>query len=191
MHVSRMAALTAATITIAGGLAVAIGGSASAGETWVQSFARSGPDAPCVAPAELDIAWQPDWTGSPDWTPTWEQWANDGAGGWTCTRSIGWAKSSPEGTSSDVVQGAGCVLVFPDEWVQFGDGNFLAEAPSYEDNTCTGELTGFTYSDIAYAESFDGARALCPVDSDIQDADPVDAEDFQFEFNPMVWTCSD
>ena len=63
---------------------------------WTQSFARSGPEAPCVPPPELDIPWQSDWAESEKaWIPTWEQWANGDTGGWTCFRQITWGKGSP------------------------------------------------------------------------------------------------
>jgi len=39
---------------------------------WVQSYGRTTADDSCRA----------------GWNPTWEQWAHDGAGGWTCTRSM-------------------------------------------------------------------------------------------------------
>jgi hypothetical protein len=62
---------------------------------WTQSFQRSGPDAACVAPKELDIAWQADWSADEKaWIPTWEQWPDGGEGGWTCFRQITWAKGS-------------------------------------------------------------------------------------------------
>jgi hypothetical protein len=61
-------------------------------QAWVQSFERSGPDAPCVPPKELDIPWQADWPAAEQaWIPTWEQWPNGGTGGWTCLRIITWA----------------------------------------------------------------------------------------------------
>lgn len=63
---------------------------------WFQSFQRSGPDAPCVAPAELEISWQADWPAAENtWTPSWALWPNNGTGGWTCDRQITWAKGTP------------------------------------------------------------------------------------------------
>jgi hypothetical protein len=64
---------------------------------WFQSFERSGPDAPCVAPASLDIAWQADWPASENvWRPSWAQWANGGKGGWVCNRQITWSPAQFE-----------------------------------------------------------------------------------------------
>ena len=65
-------------------------------QVWVQSFQRASADEPCVAPAALDIVWQDTWNPAEQaWTATWEMWPNGGTGGWTCTRSITWAPSSP------------------------------------------------------------------------------------------------
>jgi len=65
---------------------------ATPNQVWVQSFQRPSADAPCIAPASLDIALQEGWNPADlAWTPTWEQWPNNGQGGWTCTRSITWA----------------------------------------------------------------------------------------------------
>jgi hypothetical protein len=65
-------------------------------QVWFQSFQRDGKDAPCVAPASLDIAWQSDWPATENaWTPSWEKWPNGGTGGWTCTRQITWANGAP------------------------------------------------------------------------------------------------
>jgi hypothetical protein len=64
---------------------------------WFQSFERSGPDAPCVAPASLDIAWQADWPASENvWRPSWAQWASGGKGGWVCNRQITWSPAQFE-----------------------------------------------------------------------------------------------
>lgn len=61
-------------------------------QVWVQSFERASADAPCIPPKELDIPWQADWPADEQaWMPTWEQWPNDGKGGWTCLRIITWA----------------------------------------------------------------------------------------------------
>lgn len=65
---------------------------ASADEVWVQSYQRGSASEACVAqPGET--TWQSSWGTDPTWKPSWEQWANAGQGGWTCTRSITWAKT--------------------------------------------------------------------------------------------------
>jgi hypothetical protein len=59
-------------------------------QVWVQSFQRSGPDALCIAPAG-ETPWNSAWAATDQtWKPSWSQWANNGAGGWTCTRAITW-----------------------------------------------------------------------------------------------------
>ena len=63
---------------------------ASAAQVWHQSVDRAGPDAGCPGstPEEVEAGWSP-------WAPSWEQWPNDGRGGYVCSRSIVWAQSSP------------------------------------------------------------------------------------------------
>lgn len=57
-----------------------------------QSYQRASQDEECVTqPGETP--WQANWGPNPNWSPSWEQWANNGAGGWVCSRSITWAKS--------------------------------------------------------------------------------------------------
>ena len=46
----------------------------------------------CVAQAG-ETEWQESWGTDSSWKPSWEQWANGGRGGWTCTRSITWART--------------------------------------------------------------------------------------------------
>jgi len=58
----------------------------------VQSYERASQAAECPN-QPWETPWQADWGPDSSWTPSWEQWANNGAGGWTCTRSIVWARS--------------------------------------------------------------------------------------------------
>lgn len=80
------------------GLVIALGtvaGSnlASADQIQVQSYQRASRDQVCTAqPGET--AWQASWGVDASWHPTWEQWANSGSGGWTCTRTITWARDA-------------------------------------------------------------------------------------------------
>jgi len=72
---------------------------ASADEVWVQSYERTSQAQACVAqPGETP--WQASWGTDSSWTPGWEQWANAGKGGWTCNRSITWARTPVAGGSS-------------------------------------------------------------------------------------------
>ena len=63
---------------------------ASADSVQVQSYQRASQSEACTAqPGETP--WQASWGPNPGWAPSWEQWANHGTGGWTCTRTITWA----------------------------------------------------------------------------------------------------
>jgi len=84
---------------------------ASGDEVWYQSYQRGSASEACVAqPGETP--WQDSWGTNPGWSPSWEQWANNGQGGWVCSRSITWAKdsvlaSSSSGGSSSVTYAVG------------------------------------------------------------------------------------
>ena len=100
--------------------AVLGGGSATADSVWVQSYERSSETAECESQAG-ETPWQASWGTDSSWKPAWEQWANDGQGGWTCTRSITWARtpaaSSSGGSSArsyalgDIGPGGGLVFL--------------------------------------------------------------------------------
>ena len=78
---------------------------ASADSIQVQSYQRASQTQACAAePGETP--WQTSWGSDSSWHPSWEQWANDGNGGWTCTRSITWARDS----SSSCATGGPCAL---------------------------------------------------------------------------------
>ncbi len=47
-----------------------------------------------------ETPWQASWGTDSSWYPSWDQWANGGKGGWTCGRSITWAKTPVAGGSS-------------------------------------------------------------------------------------------
>ena len=65
---------------------------ASADSIQYQSYQRSSQTEACAAkPGETP--WQASWGSDSSWKPSWEQWANGGKGGWTCTRSITWART--------------------------------------------------------------------------------------------------
>jgi len=89
---------------------------ATADSVWVQSYERSSQAEVCTAqPGETP--WQESWGSDSSWTPSWEQWANGGKGGWTCTRSITWAStpaaSGPSGRTYALGEtGPGGGLVF-------------------------------------------------------------------------------
>ncbi|MBK9741420.1 MAG: hypothetical protein IPO93_18525 [Actinobacteria bacterium] len=82
---------------------------ASADSVQVQSYQRASQSEACVAqPGET--AWQASWGTDPSWHASWDQWANNGKGGWTCTRTIVWAKTpvaAAAGSSSSVTYRVG------------------------------------------------------------------------------------
>lgn len=140
---------------------------ASASTTWIQSVQRPSQDAAC--PVSSGPAPQSGWVVT-DWTKSWEQWANGGRGGWTCTRTIIWGKGSgggdrtppplPEG---NYPPGVGCVSENgSDGYIDFLGGFYLeAGAPVWFNASCTNE-DGVTYSNPRiYAPAGYDAQALC------------------------------
>ena len=107
--------VSSALVMVAG--AVVGGGSATADSVWVQSYERSSQTAECETQAG-ETPWQASWGTDSSWKPAWEQWANDGQGGWTCTRSITWARTPASSSSSgrsyalgDIGPGGGLVFL--------------------------------------------------------------------------------
>lgn len=80
---------------------------AAADSVQVQSYQRASQTANCDNPPESMSEWRASWANpsdpisGPTWHPSWERWANNGSGGWTCTRSITWARSPLVEVSSD------------------------------------------------------------------------------------------
>ena len=65
---------------------------ASADSVQYQSYGRASQTEACTAQVG-ETPWQASWGADSSWYPTWEQWANAGKGGWTCGRSITWART--------------------------------------------------------------------------------------------------
>jgi hypothetical protein len=85
---------------------------ASADEVWFQSYQRGSASDVCVAqPGETP--WQDSWGTNLGWSPSWEQWANNGQGGWVCSRSITWARDSAARVYNvgDIGPGGGLVFL--------------------------------------------------------------------------------
>jgi len=82
----------------------------------VQSYERDSQAAECPN-QPWETPWQANWGPDASWKPSWEQWANNGTGGWTCTRTIVWAKSSGPGATAasydlgDIGPGGGLVFL--------------------------------------------------------------------------------
>ena len=129
MRIARRKSLLTAVVSmvlVVGALAAAT--SASADSIQVQSDQRASQSAACTAqPGETP--WLDSWGDDPSWHPTWEQWANNGKGGWTCTRSITWAHADPE---------ASCTHVLPDTNVILDPSGFIpANSLVFLDAACT------------------------------------------------------
>ena len=86
--------------------------SATADSIQYQSYQRGSQSEACAAQSG-ETPWQASWGVDPSWKPTWEQWANGGTGGWTCTRSITWARDSAAPTCplGDIGPGGGLVFL--------------------------------------------------------------------------------
>jgi hypothetical protein len=92
IRTTSLVAVGTAVLAVAGLLFGA--NAASADMVWTQSYQRSSQTEACTAqPGETP--WQASWGTDSSWHPSWEQWANGGSGGWTCTRAINWAQTDP------------------------------------------------------------------------------------------------
>ena len=102
-----------AALTALGAVAAMLLGArvAVADSVWVQSYERGSASEACVAQAG-ETPWQDSWGPNPGWSPSWELWANAGKGGWTCTRSITWARDSAATCPlGDIGPGGGLVFL--------------------------------------------------------------------------------
>ncbi|MCF8556752.1 MAG: hypothetical protein K9G28_04290 [Candidatus Nanopelagicales bacterium] len=86
---------------------------AAADSVQVQSYQRTSQAETCDSPPESLGEWRAAWAdpydpiSGPAWHPSWEWWANGGNGGWTCTRSITWARTPATESSSSVTYAVG------------------------------------------------------------------------------------
>ena len=105
-----LAALSAVAVTASMLIGTNI---ATADQVQVQSYQRATQSEACAAqPGETP--WQASWGSDPSWSPSYEMWANNGTGGWVCTRSITWARSSPSARTyalGDIGPGGGLVFL--------------------------------------------------------------------------------
>ncbi len=130
---------------------------ASADQVQVQSYQRATQGQACSAqPGETP--WQASWGSDSSWTPSWEQWANGGKGGWTCTRSITWAHDE----STPVIQ---CTQESQSSYVLLDPSGFIPfDAQTYYNATCTDP--GYIAGNQPYGYAFtsngpDAATAIC------------------------------
>ena len=95
------------------------------------------------------------------WIASWEQWPNDGKGGYVCTRSITWAYQ--DGSAGGYPSGACIQADTIPEYVDFG-GRWSRPFGSvyYLDASCTVMAPGTTGYNLVYAPGGAGqASALC------------------------------
>ena len=124
-----------------------------------ESYQRASQTEVCAAqPGETP--WQASWGSNSSWKPSWEQWANAGKGGWTCTRSITWAKNPVAGSSpvtyalGDIGPGGGLVFLIsggltyemaPNTW----RGGSIDDTPTISwCSDTTSDITGAVGTDV-------------------------------------------
>lgn len=162
-------ATAGAAVFVAGGLALAGATPASAAQVWHQSIGRAPTSSACptLSPDDQAKGWS-------QWAPSWEQWANDGKGGLTCTRSITWAHDTP--TSAPL---GGCTNL-GEGFVVLDPSGFLAPGtPIYDNETCTAPEVENIGDGFGYAVTSGGlsaATAICQAGNSSQDvsASPID-----------------
>ena len=156
---------TAAVTSLAASMLMA-SSAANADSVWYQAYERTSQDATCTAPAG-ETPWQSTFSGQQEWTPSWQQWANGGKGGWVCQREIVWAKSEPEGGGDAPASGlfSGCVPSEDEEYVKVVDG--FAEGPSPDESYlyeqgCLSPVGGEPWPNaIVYAADAETAELMC------------------------------
>lgn len=160
MRARRMMASVAVTLLVASGAVLAGASSVSAAasdQVWYHSVGSPSPEAPCPEsdPADLAKGWTP-------WVKGYEAWPNDGQGGWTCGRSILWAKGSPPGDTATGL--AVCALVYEGlgEYINFTNGVSLrAGANVHFDSSCALDTGFFTVYDFVLVPLGADATPLC------------------------------
>ena len=110
MRARRILVALSSLAVVAAGLALTP--SASADSVQYQSYGRASQTEACAAQVG-ETPWQASWGTDSSWKPSWEQWANAGKGGWTCTRGITWARDSVARTYAlgDIGPGGGLVFL--------------------------------------------------------------------------------
>jgi hypothetical protein len=160
-----MAAAVGASVLLVGGMALAGASPASADQVWQQSQGRVSADAACPSSDAADLE-----TGWSQWNKSYEMWMNHGQGGWTCTRSVTWAKDAIIAAVEDVVTphpSGLCVLyvrafIGPDYYLNFAGGWSLPpRSTGYTSADCTTGAELSTGLWTVYAPDGFSAETLC------------------------------
>lgn len=157
MRTCRTWAGLAAAVLVMSGLALAGAGPATADQVWHQAVGRASAEAACPESSPTDLA-----TGWTAWRGSWEQWANHGTGGFTCTRSIIWAVETPPASDIDVpaYPSGGCIRGGGGTYVDFNGGWYVdVNSPLYTDALCAGPAS--VTNDLVYAPAPYDAMTLC------------------------------
>jgi len=153
---------------------------ASADSIWVQSYQRASQADLCPHLTD-ETQWQSQWGTDSSWHPAYEQWANGGKGGWTCTRSITWAHDSASAGTY-----IGCVHAGDSPYtayVEFGSQPFLAAgARLFRDSSCNNAIVNVsTLVAFVYAPDSTIAGEVCAFAS---------LGNRAYSFAPSLWTCT-
>ncbi len=142
-------------LALGGALVVAPSAAADTPIIWYQGVGRASASAPCPTTSAADSA--AGWT---EWTPSWEEWANDGTGGNVCTRSITWAYEA--GVGGMQFPSADCILTFGVWYADF-DGNYFLppDSTDYSDSACATSHSFLTYGYVYAPEGPGQALTLC------------------------------
>jgi hypothetical protein len=154
MRMRQVLAAAGAMVLVAGGLTLAGAVPVSADQIWHQSIGRAGATATCPDPSDGDLM-----AGWSKWGASWEQWENDGNGGFTCTRSIAWAKNSAVPNSLPAHPSAECVFFYSGQYANFLGGWYLSVGQVFANADCSTPIG--SHSRIVYAPAGYDAVALC------------------------------
>ena len=170
MRTRSVLATSAAFAAAAAGLMIAGAAPVSADQAWHQSIGRASAQAACPSSSASDTT-----LGWSAWEPSWETWADEGQGGWTCTRSITWALSTPPPSGE---QPPGCIQIRVSAawYLDFGSGYFVPR-DSEATTSCTppASLAGITAWAYVYATDMTVAETRCKegLADDLASVEPV------------------
>lgn len=156
-----------ASVAVLAGAALSGASPASADEIWHQGIERAGERAACPKSSGDELA-----SGWSEWAPSWAEWANNGKGGFVCTRDIVWAKSGGPGSNSPSSGGAralgdwDCVSLQQYPAVHYADLNGSDVIPyltqMYLRSDCTEPNGLFAWQGVYVPEGTETeAEALC------------------------------